>query len=137
MMTIRHPRAACLLPAVAVAAVIGVALSSTAMELAPAVRKATVLPGLTAEDSGDGNGIIVTSVQSAGAAARAGIAVGDLIFTVDGHPVTGLAAARNSLCANKRPVIDIQLYHYHYLRDVRFVRWEEPDHVAQDSCRRR
>lgn len=134
-MTIRRPRGAWLLPAIAVAVVVGVAILVRSLEMAPVPRQAAVLPGLTAEDSGDGSGIIVTSVQSASAAARAGISVGDRITSIGGHPVTGLAAARNAVLADRRPFIDMQLYHYHYLRDVRLVRAEEPQHVAQDTGR--
>ncbi len=135
-MTIRRSRGAWLLPVSAVAAVVGVPMLSLSLEMTPVPRQAAVLPGLTAEDSGDGSGIIVTSVQSASAAARAGISVGDRITSVGGHPVTGLAAARNAVFADRRPVIDMQLYHYHYMRDVSLVRSEEPHHVAQDSGRR-
>ena len=134
-MTIRRPRGAWLLPAIAVV-VIGGAMLSRSLEMAPFPRQAAVLPGVTAEDSGDGNGIIVTSVQSGSAAARAGVSVGDRITSVGDHPITGLAAARNAVLADRRAVIDMQLYHNHYVRDLRLVRSEESQHVAQDSGRR-
>ena len=105
--------------------------------MAPKPREAAVLPGITAEDSGDDSGIIVTSVRSGSAAAHAGITVGDRITSVDGHAVFGLAAARNTFQAGTSPVIDMQLYHYHYLRNVRLVRSEEPQHVSQDIGRGR
>ena len=70
-MTIRRPRGAWLLPVTAVAAVVGVPMLSLSLEMTSVPRQAAVLPGLTAEDSGDGSGIIVTSDQSASAAARA------------------------------------------------------------------
>ena len=125
------------LPALAVTAVAGIAALSLSLEHAPASRQAAVLPGLTAEDAGGGNGVVVTSVQSSSAAAHAGIVVGDRITVIDRYPVTSLGAARAHLRNDVRPVIDMQLYHYHDLRNVRLVRAEEPQHVPQDPGRRR
>ncbi len=124
-----------LLPALAAAAIVGMGALALALDIAPVPRQPAQLPGLTAEDAGNASGIVVTSVQGASAAARAGIVAGDRITAIDGHPMPGLSAVRSYLGTSTPPVIDMQLYHYHSRRNVRLHRSEESPHVAQDTRR--
>jgi S1-C subfamily serine protease len=98
-----------------------------------AQREVAVLPGLTAEDAGQGGGIVVTSIQSGGAAAAAGIVVGDRITAFDGLPVATMRAARAYAIAAPQRTIDIDLVHNHALRTIRISLAETPKDVAQNS----
>lgn len=57
-------------------------------------QAARLLPGLTLDDADPpGSGVVVTSMESGGQAARLGISVGDDVVQIDGTPVGSLDQA--------------------------------------------
>ena len=103
---------------------------------APRSHRTAVFPGFTVEDANNPAGIVVTSVQTASAAANAGIEVGDRITAVNDQPVDSIKAARACLQHDQRPVIDMQVYHHQSPRYVRLFRSGNPSHDAQNPGRR-
>lgn len=110
---------------IAIVAMIAAGLVATSL-LMPPRRRATDLPGITTADAGNGDGLIVTSVKSGGAADRAGISVGDGIVGIDGERITSRAAAlRLDAQHDTAPIIDMQVTHNHAIRHVTLKQGED------------
>lgn len=87
--------------------------------LEAAAAKARVLPGITMTDAGPaGSGIVVTSMESDGQAARLGIAVGDGIVSLNGTPISSLDQASAYLLHHPQPKIALGLRHADAMRVV-------------------
>lgn len=69
-----------------------------------------VLPGLTLVNAQPpGSGLVVTSIQSGGGAARQGLAVGDDIVAIDGQPVHTLDQASRYLIGSSQRTVMVAL----------------------------
>jgi S1-C subfamily serine protease len=64
------------------------------------------VPPRLAERTGQALGLRVVEVVADGPAARAGIRVGDVVLTADGHPITGAQALQKLMLADAigRPI---------------------------------
>lgn len=86
---------------------------------------AHLLPGLTLDNAEPaGTGLVVTSMESNGQAARAGIAVGDDLVRIDGTPVASLDQASSFLTDHRAPRIILGLRHKDAIRMVTLDRSE-------------
>ena len=79
-------------------------------------------------------GVVLTDVWPGGSAARAGLAAGDVVLSVDGDPVND-AAAVTYLIATRRvgDTLDMQVRRGGQVRDVRLVLETPPSTPAPDS----
>lgn len=95
---------------------------------APAVaggNDAHLLPGLTLVNAQPGGvGIIVTSLETGGQAARLGVAVGDDVVRMDDQPIASLDQAGSYLVQHPRPRIRLGLLHGGERRAVTLDRTE-------------
>lgn len=88
-----------------------------------AAAKARALPGLTMTDAG-GSGVIVTSMESDGEAARLGVSVGDGVISLNGMPISSLDQASSYLLHHPRQKIALGLKHADQMRVVMLDRPE-------------
>ncbi|WP_287431813.1 PDZ domain-containing protein [Sphingobium sp.] len=80
---------------------------------------AQLLPGLTLENAEPaGTGLVVTSMESSGPAARAGIAVGDDLIRIDGTPIASLDQANAYLSQHANAHLILGLRHQDAVRMV-------------------
>lgn len=97
-----------------------------------------LLPGATVEEgTRRGEGLIVTSLRSGGAASAAGIAVGDRVVAIDGHPARTLDKARGYIGTRGRRKIVVNLVHDHGVHYVTLIRDGDASHGAKAPARRR
>lgn len=90
-----------------------------------AAAKARALPGLTMTDAVPaGSGIIVTSMESDGEAARLGVSVGDGVISLNGTPISSLDQASTYLLHHPQPKIVLGLKHADQMRIVMLDRPE-------------
>ena len=82
-----------------------------------AAANARALPGLTMTDTG-GSGVIVTSMESDGEAARLGVSVGDGVISLNGMPISSLDQASSYLLHHPRQKIALGLKHADQMRVV-------------------
>ena len=54
-----------------------------------------------------GNGVLITSVDSGSAAAKAGLKAGDVVITVDGRSISTVSEFSREMRANSRPMLKI------------------------------
>lgn len=95
--------------------------------LEAAAAKARALPGVTLMDGHweDGHpGVIVTSTETDGQAARLGISVGDGVISLDGTPISSLDQASSYLLHHPQPRIALGLKHADHIRTVMLDRPE-------------
>lgn len=90
--------------------------------LEAAAAKARALPGITLTDSHPG--VIVTSMETDGQAARLGIRVGDGVVSLDGMPIRSLDQASSYLLHHPQPKIALGLKHADQMRVVMLDRPE-------------
>ncbi|WHO38543.1 PDZ domain-containing protein [Sphingobium sp. AP49] len=87
---------------------------------------AQLLPGLTLENAEPaGSGLIVTSMESSGPAARAGIAVGDDLVKIDGTPIASLDQASAFLTDHRSARITLDLRRRDAIRMVTLDRSQD------------
>ncbi|WP_434403557.1 PDZ domain-containing protein [Sphingobium sp. DN12] len=85
-----------------------------------------LLPGLTLENAEPpGTGLVITSMESSGQAARAGITVGDDLVRIDNVPVATLDQASAFLTEHRDPRVTLGLRHRDAIRMVRFDRSQD------------
>ncbi|WP_313802095.1 PDZ domain-containing protein [Sphingobium sp.] len=92
-----------------------------------AAAKARALPGITLTDSnlpGGNPGVIVTSMETDGQAARLGISVGDGVVSLNGTPISSLDQASSYLLHHPQPKIALGLKHADQTRVVMLDRPE-------------
>lgn len=90
-----------------------------------AAAKAGALPGLTMTDAVPaGSGVIVTSMESDGEAARLGVHVGDDLISLNGTPISSLDQASNWLYHHRQATVALGLRHADQMRVVRLDRPE-------------
>ena len=70
-------------------------------------------------------GLVVTSLQSQGAAERAGIQVGDDVVAIDYHQIASLGQARDLIQHDPNATIQLRLLHNHPFNDVSLTRSED------------
>ncbi|WP_176592118.1 PDZ domain-containing protein [Sphingobium sp. EM0848] len=87
-----------------------------------AAAKARALPGVTLTDGHPG--VIVTSMETNGQAARLGINVGDGVISLNGTPISSLDQASSYLLHHPQQRIALGLKHANQLRVVMLVRPE-------------
>ncbi|KKW93918.1 MULTISPECIES: PDZ domain-containing protein [Sphingobium] len=95
--------------------------------LEAAAAKARSLPGVTLMDgmaAGGRPGVIVTSMESDGQAARLGISVGDGVVSLNGTPISSLDQASAYLLHHPQPKIALGLRHADRMRVVMLDRPE-------------
>lgn len=83
----------------------------------------TLLPGFTAEESA--GQLVITSVRDGSGAARAGIAPGDVVETIDGRKIHHLQDAQ-FLARHPHGVVHVGLVHAAHHHDVTIGRQEGP-----------
>jgi S1-C subfamily serine protease len=94
-------------------------------------QMADQLPGLTMEKAPVPEaGLVVTSLQSAGPAERAGLAVGDDVLAVDQKPVTSLGDVRDILRRHNERAVQLLVLHKDRAIDVSLNRSEDRVHGA-------
>ncbi|AEG50146.1 PDZ/DHR/GLGF domain protein [Sphingobium chlorophenolicum L-1] len=89
--------------------------------------KARALPGVTLMDGDPAEGrpgVIVTSMETDGQAARLGISVGDGVVSLDGMPIRSLDQASAYLLHHSQPRIALGLKHADRMRVVMLDRPE-------------
>jgi hypothetical protein len=90
-----------------------------------AAAKARALPGLTMTDAvPTGSGVIVTSMESDGEAARRGVHVGDDLISLNGSPISSLDQASAWLYNHRQTTVALGLRHADRMRVVRLDRPE-------------
>ncbi|AMK21886.1 MULTISPECIES: PDZ domain-containing protein [Sphingobium] len=87
-----------------------------------AAAKARALPGVTLTDGHPG--VIVTSMETDGQAARLGISVGDGVVSLNGTPISSLDQASAYLLHHPQPRIALGLKHADHMRVVMLDRPE-------------
>ncbi|GAY19695.1 MULTISPECIES: PDZ domain-containing protein [Sphingobium] len=93
------------------------------MEVAAAQARA--LPGITLSNGMPaGSGVVVTSMETDGQAARLGIRVGDGVVSLDGMPIRSLDQASAYLLHHPQPRIMLGLKHADHMRVVMLDRPE-------------
>lgn len=90
--------------------------------LEAAAAKAGALPGVTLTDAHPG--VIVTSMETDGQAARLGISVGDGVVSLNGTPISSLDQASAYLLHHPQPRIALGLKHADQMRVVMLDRPE-------------
>lgn len=92
----------------------------------PTGASAHMLPGLTLDNASPaGSGIVVTSMESGGQAARLGIAVGDDLIRIDNMPIASLDQASSFLNAHPQPRLVLGLRRQDAIRTVSLDRSKE------------
>jgi S1-C subfamily serine protease len=89
------------------------------------------LPGLTVEKAPNPQaGLVVTSLQSAGPAEQAGLAVGDDVLAVDQRAVGTLGELHDVLQRHRSQTIQLLVLHNDVPLDVSLDRSKDPKHGA-------
>lgn len=91
-----------------------------------------VFPGFTAVDT-PGPGFVVTSVQNASAAERAGLAAGDHIAEVNQSPVQSPRQAQSLLMGPAGERFELGLVHNRHPRHIMVIQKQVPQKRAVDE----
>lgn len=98
---------------------------------AASVEVANHIPGLTLDKAPlPEAGLVVTSLQSAGPAEQAGLAVGDDVLAVDQRPVSSIGEVRDVLQHHQERTVQLLVLHKDRAIDVSLTRSEDHLHGA-------